>query len=152
MVVSMAGVGSGLNSDADTRTLIVSDAETGETIIEESVEDGTTVSLEYTHSVEKTPIQDVYTVDGTSLRMVRTVFHSHGAGLPTDSTIKTTENGFVLPVNKSTEELVVQPGSIAGHELVVGEEQYDLVARSDGAVILSVTDRPRWVRVLPDLW
>ncbi|WP_247003457.1 DUF1850 domain-containing protein [Halosolutus gelatinilyticus] len=123
------------------RTLVVADAETGDRVLERPVEDGTEVTLSYTHSVEKTPIEDVYVVDGTTLRMDRMVFRSHGAGLPTDAAYERTDEGFVLPLNDSYETVRVVPGSIAGHELVVGDNRYDLVAHSDGSVVIFVTER-----------
>ncbi|GAB3678082.1 DUF1850 domain-containing protein [Halopiger thermotolerans] len=126
---------------ADEKTLVVADADTGEHLIEAPVDDGTEVTLAYTHSVEKTPVEDVYVVDGTELRMDRMVFYSHGAGLPTSGPIEETEDGFVVYPNASYTELGVVPGSVAGHELVVGDERYDLVARSDGPVVLSVEER-----------
>lgn len=125
----------------DGKTLVVADADTGEHLIEAPVDDGTEVTLSYTHSVEKTPVDDVYVVDGTELRMDRMVFYSHGAGLPTDGPIEETEDGFVVYPNASYAELNVVPGSVAGHELTVGDERYDLVARSDGPVVLSVDER-----------
>ncbi|MDQ2051850.1 DUF1850 domain-containing protein [Natronolimnohabitans sp. A-GB9] len=123
------------------RTLVVADADTGERLLEEPVDDGTDVTLSYTHSVERTPVEDVYVVDGTTLRMERMVFHSHGAGLPTDDRIERTDEGFVYPVNDTYEEVIVAPGSIAGHELVVDGERHDLVAMADGSVVISVTER-----------
>lgn len=126
---------------ADEKTLVVADADTGEPVLETPVDDGTEVTLSYTHSVEKTTVEDVYVVDGTELRMDRMVFSSHGAGLPTSGPIEVTEDGFVVYSNESYAELNVVPGSVAGHELVVGDERYDLVARSDGPVVLSVDER-----------
>ncbi|AEH35815.1 DUF1850 domain-containing protein [Halopiger xanaduensis] len=125
----------------DEKTLVVADADTGERLLEAPVDDGTEVTLAYTHSVEKTPVEDIYVVDGTELRMDRMVFYSHGAGLPTNEPIEETEDGFVVYPNASYAELNVVPGSVAGHELVVGDERYDLVARSDGPVVLSVDER-----------
>lgn len=139
------------------RTLVVADADSGERLLERPVDDGTEVTLSYTHSVEKTPVHDVYVVDGTEIRMDRMVFSSYGAGLPATEPIERTEDGFVVSVDRSYEELYVSPGSIAGHELVIEGDRYDLVALSDGkSVVLYVTDRSlrdalhaRFVDVLP---
>ncbi|KDE58909.2 hypothetical protein EL22_01395 [Halostagnicola sp. A56] len=129
-------------SASPSKTLVVTDAHTEEVILETPVEDGENVTLAYTHSVEKTAIQDIYVVDDFELRTDRMVFHSHGAGLPADADIKVTEEGFVVSPNRSYETLPVVPGSIAGHELVVDGERYDLVERSDGPVRITVEDRP----------
>ncbi|OVE83664.1 DUF1850 domain-containing protein [Natronolimnobius baerhuensis] len=122
------------------QTLVVSDAETGENLLEIPVEDGDEVTLAYTHSVEKTPIEDVYVIEETTLQMDRMVFRSHGAGLPSDEAIEQTDEGYVVSSDERYEDLGVVPGEIAGHELVVGDDRYDLVERSDGPVVLSVTD------------
>jgi hypothetical protein len=55
----------------------------------------------------------------------------------------TQENGsFVFDPEGSYDELYVKPGRIAGHELHVGEETYDLVALSDAeSVRIYITDR-----------
>ncbi|SDR43584.1 DUF1850 domain-containing protein [Natronobacterium texcoconense] len=124
-------------------TLVVEDADTGERLLEIPVEDGDEVTLSYTHSVEKTPIEDVYVVDGTELRMDRMVFRSYGAGLPANKPIERTDDGFVVYSDDSYEELGVVPAPIAEHELVVGDERYDLVEQSDGPVVITVTDATR---------
>ncbi|SIR90203.1 DUF1850 domain-containing protein [Natronorubrum daqingense] len=134
-------IGAVATSASADRTLLVADAADGDALLEIPVDDGEELTLSYTHSVEKTPVEDVYVVDGDVLRMDRMVFQSFGAGLPTDD-IERTDEGYVRESDESTEELRVTPGSIAGHELVVGAERYDLVERSDGrTVTLSVTDR-----------
>ncbi|WP_455449976.1 DUF1850 domain-containing protein [Natrinema thermotolerans] len=122
------------------RTLVVTDTETDEQLLSVPVDDGDVVTLSYTHSVEKTPVEDIYVVDGTQLRMDRMVFHSHGAGLPSDAPIETTDEGLVLDLNESYDEVGVVPGSIAGHELIVDGDRYDLVSLSDWAVSLSILE------------
>ncbi|WP_233710632.1 DUF1850 domain-containing protein [Natronococcus pandeyae] len=141
LAVAVAGATAAGSAATADRTVVVADAESGTHLLEVPADDGDEVTLSYTHSVEKTPIEDIYVVDGTALRMDRMVFHSHGAGLPTDSQIEQTDEGFVLELDDTYEELGVVPGSIAGHELVVDGERYDLVALSDGPVTISVADR-----------
>ncbi len=118
-------------------TLLVDDAET--TVRAIPVDDGTEVRIEYTHSAQKTPVEDVYVVDGTALQADRSVFHSFGAGLPTD--VERTDEGYVVYGTERYDELTISPGEVAGHELVVGDERYDLVAIAEGQVVLSVADR-----------
>ncbi|MDG5817883.1 DUF1850 domain-containing protein [Natronococcus sp. A-GB7] len=128
-----------ISSATADRTLVVADAATEERLLELPVDDGERVTLEYTHSVERTPVEDVYAVDGDELRAVKSVFHSFGAGLPTDVT--RTDEGYVVDGTSRHDELYVVPGSIAGHELVVGDDRYDLVGIADGGVVLFLTDR-----------
>lgn len=138
LLVVFVATGAIVASGSTERTLVVADADSGDRLLEIPVEEGDEVTLSYTHSVEKTPVQDIYAVDGTELRADRMVFHSHGAGLPSDEPIERTDDGFVVAGDGSYEELVVSPSSIAGHELVVDGERYDLVAESDGSIVLTI--------------
>ncbi|MFC4439854.1 MULTISPECIES: DUF1850 domain-containing protein [Natrialbaceae] len=136
----MAGASTvALSSVAADRTLVVDAADSEERLLEIPVDDGDEVALEYMHSVERTPVEDVYVVDWPELRAERMVFHSHGAGLPTKN-VERTDEGFVVEGTGTYEKLRVSPGSIAGHELVVNGERYDLVDRTDGNVVLSLID------------
>ncbi|WP_222915612.1 DUF1850 domain-containing protein [Natrinema sp. SYSU A 869] len=143
LVVFAALLGSAavVASTSGGQTLVVADADSGERLLEVPVDDGDEVTLAYTHSVEKTPVEDVYVVDGAELRMDRMVFHSHGAGLPAAEPMERTDEGLVVTRNDTYEAVPVVPGSIAGHELVINGERYDLVERSDGPVAISVDDR-----------
>lgn len=131
------------DTGTDDRLLLVEDAETGEQLLAVPVTEETTVALNYTHSVEKTPVLDVYEVNGTELEMVRMEFHSYGAGLPARADVNVTENGtFVFDPDGSYDTLYVTPGRIAGHELIVGDRRYDLVDLSDGrSVSLRIVHR-----------
>lgn len=122
------------------RTLVVADADSRERLFEIPVDQGQEVTLAYTHSVEKTPIEDVYVVDGSRLRADRSVFHSFGAGLPTTD-IERTAEGYVVEGSTIHDELRVAPGEIAGHELIVGERRYPLAEVADGRVVLFLTER-----------
>lgn len=163
LVAAVAGAGAFTDSgalpapSADERTLAVEtgdrfltveDAETGDRLLTVPVTEGTTVALNYTHSVEKTPVLDVYEVNGTELEMVRMEFRSFGAGLPARADVNVTENGtFVFDPEGSYDRLSVSPGRIAGHELIVDDRRYDLVELSDGrSVTLSVDRRSNATR------
>ncbi|WP_135303576.1 DUF1850 domain-containing protein [Haloarcula amylovorans] len=124
------------------RVLVVEDAQTGEAYLTTPVENGTTVALEYTHSVEKTRVYDGYTVDGDRLVMTRMEFESFGWGLPSGANV-TRENGtFVYDPPGELTRLTVAPGHVAGHRLHVGNQTYDLVALTDErSVDIHVTRR-----------
>lgn len=122
--------------------LVVEDASSGERLIATPVDEGTTVTLNYTHSVEKTPVHDIYTVHNGSLEMTRMEFQSYGWGLPSRANV-TRENGwYVFDPKGDYEELYVEPGRVAGHQLQVDDRTYDLVALSNAeGVRLHVTER-----------
>jgi hypothetical protein len=124
------------------QALVVERADGGDELLRLPVEENTTVALEYTHSVEKTRVLDAYAVRDGELVMTRMEFQSYGWGLPARVNV-TQENGsFVFDPEGRYEELYVKPGRIAGHELHVGTETYDLVALSDAeSVRIYITER-----------
>ena len=138
--VAVSGATAVVSSATADSTLVVADAESDERLFEIPVDQGQEVTIAYTHSVERTPIEDVYVVDGSSLRADRSVFHSFGAGLPTTD-VERTEEGYVVRGSETHDELLVAPGEIAGHELIVGDERYALAEAADGRVVLFLADR-----------
>lgn len=131
----VAGVVVGAAATPPTgQVLVVEDAETGEHYVTHSVDDGSTVALEYMHSVEKSRVYDEYRVDGDSLVNTRMEFESYGWGLPSGANV-TNRNGTLVyepdePITE-LETLLVSPGRIAGHTLIVDGRQYDLVSETD---------------------
>lgn len=136
---------------AASPVLVVSDQETGEELLVTPVDDGTAVTLEYMHSVEKTTVRDVYVVDDGDLRMTRMEFSSFGWGLPARADIdgRTADGEFYITFDDRTYEQVnVVPGTVAGHTLVVDDEEYDLVERSDATAVQITVERDRPLRTL----
>lgn len=149
VVVLVAAVTAAAAFTPADRVLIVADAGTGEHLLAVPVENGSVVALEYTHSVEKTRVLDVYTVRGDRLVMTRMEFESYGWGLPTRAAVATENGTFAFDPAYATHELVVKPGRIAGHELHVENRTDDLVALSDArAVRLSIEHRSVLARAI----
>ncbi|WP_049969182.1 DUF1850 domain-containing protein [Haladaptatus cibarius] len=136
------GGSSSQSGDDNDKVLVVADVETGEPILVTPVENGTQVALAYTHSVEKTPVRDVYVVDGAELEMTEMRFQSYGAGLPANANVTSESGWFVFDPPGRYAQISVAPGDVANHELRVGDEQYDLAALSGGeSVKLFVIER-----------
>ena len=115
--------------------LVVEDIETGERYVAEPVNDGSTVALEYTHSVEKTRVYDEYRVDGETLVNTRMEFESYGWGLPARVNVTNVNGTFVYEPDEPImvlDEFSVSPGRIANHTLIVDDRRYDLVAVTNG--------------------
>ena len=139
-----AGLGAAigrLTRNQATKALVVADGTGDDRLLEHPVENGDSVVLAYTHSVEKTPVEDRYVVDEDRLRMTGTWFQSHGAGLPADEPIERVDDGFLVERATSHERLHVAVGETAGHELVVGGDRHDLLALGAPSVVLSVESR-----------
>jgi hypothetical protein len=143
VLLLLVSLGAATTVGTDERILVVTNDD-GKSLLTEHVTDDTTIRLEYTHSVEKTAVADVYVVDGTELRMTRMEFDSYGAGLPADASVERAADGegYVYELDRSYDRLDVSPGEHAGHQLVVDGERYDLVERSGGEpVSIYVTER-----------
>lgn len=135
-VAGVAGIGA--------QPVLVVEDDDGTDLLAVPVEDGTVVTLEYTHSVEKTDVRDVYEVRSGRLVIVQMEFRSYGAGLPSEADVERTDDGtFVYrPPDTRSGELVVATGPIADHDLVVDGTRYDLASLADnGSVRIAVRDR-----------
>lgn len=128
--------------DSSVATVVAVDDE-GVELLAVPVREGTEVTIEYTHSVERTLVTDVYVVDGDDLVMDRMLFSSYGAGLPSTAPVERAGDRYVYrPDDRRYGTLTVSTGPVAGHELVVDGARYDLVERSGGGTVhLSVEDR-----------
>ncbi|WP_276261390.1 DUF1850 domain-containing protein [Haloglomus litoreum] len=124
------------------RTLVVRDADSGAALLTVDVHEGSNVTLAYTHSVEKTPVRDIYTVTGTALDNTEMRFRSYGWGLPAREAVRLEDGWFVFDPDRRYEAFNLQPAAVAGHRLYVDGEPYDLVARSDDPVRISIERRP----------
>lgn len=122
--------------------VVVTDAETGDVLASIPVEDGTTVTLSYMHSVERTPVHDVYVVRGTTLDNVEMRFQSYGWGLPADADVHREGGYFVFDPDRRYDELFVKPGTVANHRLTIGDSTtIDLVALSDANSVRIAVER-----------
>lgn len=140
LVASSVGFAAFASAQPD-RVLVVEDAETGDRLLTVPVEDGSTVTLAYTHSVEKTPVEDVYTVDGTRLDNTEMRFKSYGWGLPARENVTLEDGWFTFDPNRSYGEFYVKPGHVADHRLTVDGETHDLVAISNASSVRIAVER-----------
>lgn len=132
--------------------LVVEDAETGERYLTEPVSDGSTVGLEYMHSVEKSRVYDEYRVDDQTLVNTRMEFESYGWGLPARVNVTTVDGMLVYEPSEPITEiqrLSVSPGRTAGHTLIVDGRRYDLVAATNASdVHIRIKQRSLIERIL----
>ena len=114
--------------------LVVEDIDTGEEYITHPVGNGSTVGLEYMHSVEKSRVYDEYRVERETLVNTRMEFESYGWGLPSRVDVRNVDGTLVYDPDEpitTLETLSVSPGRIANHTLIVDGTRYDLVARTN---------------------
>ena len=126
-----------------TDMAFVVDSVSGETIVSEPVGEDSEIRIEYIHSVEKTPVVQHYTVEGTTLVLSHSEFRSYGAGLPSTAEVERTDDaGFVRQIDEPREQITLRPGETAGHTLMVDGEEFDLVSLADGETVqIELTER-----------
>jgi hypothetical protein len=109
------------------------------------------VELHYRHSVEQTPVVEVFQAEPDGLRFVEMRFVSQGAGLPTEGYVR--EGGlFVLRRPRRVGALPVLVSALAGHRLRAGSEEVDLVGLAgDGGHVALVSRRATRLR-WPGAW
>lgn len=128
-------------------TLVVT-AENGTELVADPVSDETEIVIEYTHSVEKTTVRDVYVPRDGELVMTRMEFSSFGAGLPSRADVTVRDGRYVYePPAESYPTLHLKTGAVADHDLIVGDERYDIAGMSDGGAVELTVER----RLLPGL-
>ncbi|WP_394295476.1 DUF1850 domain-containing protein [Halorubrum kocurii] len=128
-------------------TLVVT-AENGTELMTVPVSDETEVVIEYTHSVEKTTVRDVYVPRDGELVMTRMEFSSFGAGLPSRADVTVRDGRYVYaPPAESYPTLHLKTGAVADHDLIVGDERYDIAGMSDGGAVELTVER----RLFPGL-
>jgi len=133
-----------------TKQLIVKDEETGEILYTAGVEAGDCFSLKYIHSVNKSPIEDVFEIlDDNSIILRKSIFLSFGAGVPVEL-----ENGQVLDlkddrieinnIDKPISNFLLKVGTVADHTLCIGGQQVrlDSLAAPKRTVRLEVRSVP----------
>lgn len=122
-------------------TLVVT-AENGTELVADPVSDETEIVIEYTHSVEKTTVRDVYVPTADALRMTRMEFRSFGAGLPSQADVTERDGRYVYyPPSSEYRTLHLKTGDVAGHDLIVGGERYDISGLSGGGAVELTVDR-----------
>jgi len=122
-------------------TLVVTD-ESGTELVTAPVSDETEIVIEYTHSVEKTTVRDVYVARDGELAMTRMEFSSFGAGLPSQADVTERDGRYVFePPSEPYATLHLKTGTVADHDLIVGGERYDIAEMTDGGAVELTVER-----------
>ena len=112
------------------RQLVIYDADTGAVYGTFPVKDGSRFSLEFVHSVNKTPVRDELEIRGRALYPVATTYSSLGAGVQTEL-----EAGEKLSYNEAGEMVITGFNQkLEQLNLIVGTVS-DHIFRMDGKVI-----------------
>ena len=99
VIILMSGTLSG-------KYLILEDDETGEIYSKIPVENFDEFEITFTHSVNKTPVTDIYQIREGDIYLTGNIYYSFGAGVPTEiyegQTLSYGENGEMIISNMDT--------------------------------------------------
>ena len=122
-----------INYNHNTNTLVMKDFKTGETYLEVSLNDDHLFSVSYTHSVNKSLVEEYYTItpkDGIVL--VKARYNNFGAGVATELTdgqyLSYDDENYMVINNMHVpiSQLVYKVGTVSDHILHIGDESWHL--------------------------
>ncbi len=96
------------------------------------VEDGDEFSIRFIHSVNKSPLTDVYEIRNHRIYVVRTIYYGFGAGVQTQieegQTLTYGEDGsmIVSGFDREIPNLSYIVGTVSDHTLILGGEEISL--------------------------
>jgi hypothetical protein len=111
---------------------VISDSESGKVYGAWPVKEGTEFAIEFVHSVNQSPVRDMFVVKGRRIRQTATRFSSFGAGMRSDlepgETL--TRDGDALVLNYRQDllypELRYIVGTVSDHTLFIYNEALSL--------------------------
>ncbi|MBR6635197.1 MAG: DUF1850 domain-containing protein [Clostridia bacterium] len=133
---------------ASAEYLVLYNADTGERYIAEKAEEGMMFSVEFIHSVNKTPVKDTFIIESGEIRAYSTTYRSFGAGVQTalegnqKMTYDEQGNMIITGFDITYDPLRYCVGTVSDHILTLGGEEISLrnmCGRSERVVFETVT-------------
>lgn len=133
---------------ASAQYLVLYNADTGERYITEKAEEGMMFSVEFIHSVNKTPVKDTFIIESGEIRAYSTTYRSFGAGVQTalegnqKMTYDEQGNMIITGYDITYDPLRYCVGTVSDHILTLGGEEISLrnmCGRSERVVFETVT-------------
>lgn len=112
--------------------LILKNGETGKVIASFPVNDGEEFSVTFVHSVNQTPVTEVYRIKNGRIYLVRAVYYSFGAGVPSElgegEDLEYGPDGAMIlsGLSRSMDRLSYIVGTVSDHILQIGGESISL--------------------------
>ncbi len=134
VAVSLAAAFFAPHPDSEFHLYVV-DAKNGRMYFSCPIAEGDIFTLEYTHSVHKTPVTDYFVVENQkTMRLYQTAFATFGAGMPYTASgiIEYRDDAFIFPVvDRQFHRIQLHAVPMAEHRLALGNRTIyinDLVA------------------------
>ncbi len=119
--------------EGGSRRLVLTDVNTGEVYADFPVSDGTRFSVEFVHSINKTPVKDIYEVrNGSEIYVVETDYYSFGTGVQTQlnpgETLEYGDDGSmqIKNIDKLIPDLIYIVGTVSDHVMCIDESEISL--------------------------
>lgn len=132
--------------------LVLKDAKSGEKFASFPIEDGERFSVEFVHSVNKSPVRDVYEIrDGGEIYVVETKYYAFGAGVQTElndgEKILYGDDGSMTITNINTHipQLTYVVGTISDHVFRISGEEISLRELCGKNTFVSFTIDRNWL-------
>lgn len=111
--------------------LIMTNADTGELYFQEPLETDGIFSVSYTHSVNKTNVEEYYRLENNSLYLFKARYRSFGAGVATEITANQTlryEDGYMVieNIHYQIPSLVYKVGTISDPLIHIGQQTWHM--------------------------
>lgn len=116
----------------NTEYLVLYNADTGERYMSQKAEQGFEFSVEFIHSVNKTPVRDTYRIDDGKIRAHSTTYRSFGAGVQTqledgqEMSIDDDGNMIITGFDITYDPLRYIVSAAYDHVLIIGDRQISL--------------------------
>lgn len=112
--------------------LTLRDGDTKEVYARYKVSEGDEFSIGFIHSVNKSPLTDVYQIKDHKIYVIRTIYYGFGAGVQTEiedgQTLEYGENGemIVSGFDREMTHLSYIVGTVSDHILTIHDEEISL--------------------------
>lgn len=113
-------------------SLVLSNADSGQVYATYPVENGDTFAVEFIHSVNKSPVRDVYEIREGEIWNTQCIYYGFGAGVEEElgegETLSYGENGemIISNIEKKIDNMVIVVGTISDHTLYLRDETISL--------------------------
>lgn len=133
------------------RSLVLQNRKTGEVYAAYPISEGERFSVEFIHSVNKTPVRDVYEIrNGNDIYVVETDYFGFGAGVQTQlnpgETLEYGDDGSmqIKNINILLSNLTYVVGTVSDHTLRIGDEEISLLelCGRNSSVTFTIKRRP----------
>ena len=114
-------------------TLVIRDAESGRVYARYDCPDGTKFEVEFLHSVNKSPVIDVFEASGGIIRVAEARYYTFGAGMPTEADQPTWKFSYaddgaivVTGITYTYDSLNYIVGTVHDHYLTIRDSRINL--------------------------